>query len=61
MNTDSNEKSELKVNLDPYTLKKVLKDYKKIKKYMRSPLYTIRKIDGNEKTITKLMQQLDDM
>ena len=58
MNTESNE---LKVNLDPITLKKVLKDYKKIKKYMRSPLYAIKKLDGNEKMITKLIEEIDDM
>lgn len=58
MNSESNN---LKVNLDPDTLKKVLKDYKKIKKYMRSPIYTIKKMDGNENTITKLIQELDNM
>ena len=58
MNTESNE---LKVNLDPVTLKKVLKDYKKIKKYMRSSIYTVLKMDGNEKKVTKLIQELDNM
>ena len=57
MNTD---KSELNVNLNPVALKKVLKDYKKIKKYMRSPIYQIKKLDGNEKTVTKLMEYLED-
>jgi hypothetical protein len=56
----NSEGSELRVNLDPYTLKKVMKDYKKIKKYMRSPIYQIKKMDGSETTITKLMQELED-
>lgn len=56
----NSEGSELRVNLDPYTLKKVMKDYKKIKKYMRSPIYQIKKMDGSESTITKLMQELED-
>jgi hypothetical protein len=58
MNTESNN---LKVNLDPYALKKVLKDYKKIKKYMRSSIYAVKKLDGTEKTVTKLVQELDNM
>lgn len=57
----NSEGSELRVNLDPYTLKKVMKDYKKIKKYMRSPIYQIKKMDGSETTITKLMQELEDI
>ena len=56
----NSECSELRVNLDPYTLKKVMKDYKKIKKYMRSHIYQIKKMDGSETTITKLMQELED-
>jgi hypothetical protein len=56
----NSEGSELRVNLDPYTLKKVMKDYKKIKKYMRSSIYQVKKMDGSETTITKLMQELED-
>ena len=55
--TTSNEN--MRVDLDPVTLKKVMKDYKRIKKYMRSPIYEIKKMDGNEKVITKLMNELD--
>ena len=55
--TTSNEN--VRVDLDPVTLKKVMKDYKRIKKYMRSPIYEIKKMDGNEKVITKLMNELD--
>jgi hypothetical protein len=56
--TDDNDK--LKVDLDPHTLKKVLKDYKKLKKYMRSSIYQVKSMDGTEETITKLIKYLDE-
>ena len=56
MNTDS---KDLKVNLDPETLRKVMKDYKKLRRYMKSPLYQIKKMDGKEKVISKLMEELE--
>jgi len=56
--TDENDK--LKVDLDPHTLKKVLKDYKKLKKYMRSSIYQVKSMDGTEETITKLIKYLDE-
>ncbi len=52
---------ELQVNLDPDTIRKVMKDYKKIKKYMRSSIFAVKKMDGNEKVITKLMKNLEDI
>jgi len=58
MNTDP---KELQVNLDPDTLKKVMKDYKKIKKYMRSSIFAVKKMDGNEKVITKLMKNIENI
>ena len=50
---------DLKVNLDPETLRKVMKDYKKLRRYMKSPLYQIKKMDGKEKVISKLMEELE--
>ena len=52
---------ELQVNFDPDTIRKVMKDYKKIKKYMRSSIFAVKKMDGNEKVITKLMKNLEDI
>ena len=37
--------SNLNVNIDPDEMKKLLKEYKKLKKYMRSSLYEIREMD----------------
>ncbi len=53
--------SNMKVELDTDTLKKVMKDYKRIKKYMRSSIYEVKKMDGNEKVITKLMKELENI
>jgi hypothetical protein len=52
---------ELNINLNPNTLQKVLKDYKKIKKYMRSSIYEVQRLDGNENVVTKLIDRLDKM
>ena len=38
-----------------------MKDYKRIKKYMRSSIYEVKKMDGNEKVITKLMKELENI
>ena len=68
MNTESRDENvgvgstspkEVKVNLDPETLRKVMKDYKRLKRYMKSPLYQIKKMDGKEKVISKLMEELE--
>ena len=70
MNTESRNESvgvgttapqDVKVNLDPETLRKIMKDYKKLKRYMKSPLYQIKKMDGKEEVISKLMEELEGM
>lgn len=43
MNDENSNK--LKVNLNQNELNKLIKDYKKIKKYMKSSLYQIKKMD----------------
>lgn len=43
------------VNLD--SIPDILREYKKIKKYQKSSLYAIRKIDGTEKVISSLIQE----
>ena len=49
----SEEKIEVAINKDE--VKNLLKRYKKIKKYMRSPLYDIKKIDGTERIVSDLL------
>lgn len=48
----------VKMNLD--YLKDVKKKYKKIKKYMRSPLFAVKVMDGNEKVVSNLLKELED-
>ena len=59
--TTSIDPNQLQVNLDPATLRKVMKDYKKLRRYMKSPLYQIKKMDGKEEVISKLMEELEDI
>jgi|TARA_B100001094_G_scaffold310855_1_gene345931 phosphopantothenate synthetase len=51
----------LNVNIDPDEMKKVIKKYKKLKKYMKSPLFEIKKMDDNEKVISKLLKGVEDL
>ena len=48
----------LQMNLDG--LKVIKKQYKKIKKYMRSPIFAIKSMDGNEKVVKNLLKDLED-
>ena len=48
----------VKMNLD--YLKDVKKKYKKIQKYMKSPLFAVRVMDGNEKVVSKLLREFED-
>tara|TARA_B100002019_G_C21249673_1_gene590401 strand:- start:1172 stop:1399 length:228 start_codon:yes stop_codon:yes gene_type:complete len=47
-------KAKVNVNVDEMT--KVLKTYKKLKKYMKSNLYEIRNLNGTDDTISKLLK-----
>ena len=52
--------NKLKVEIDTNEVDKLLKEYKKIKKYMRSPLYQVKKIDGTEKVVSELLKEYED-
>lgn len=52
--------NKLKVEIDTNEVDKLLKQYKKIKKYMKSPLYEVKKIDGTEKVVSKLLKEYED-
>jgi len=54
----SEENLEVAINKDE--VGKLLKRYKKIKKYMRSPLFTVKNLDGTEKLVSGLLKDLDD-
>jgi len=38
-------------------VQKLLKKYKKIKKYMKSPIFTVRTIDGTEELVSSLLEE----
>ena len=47
----------MNIDVNADELKNLKKKYKKLKKYMRSPLYEIKVMDGNEKTISNLLKE----
>jgi hypothetical protein len=54
----SEEKIEVAINKDE--VKNLLKKYKKIKKYMRSPLFAVKTIDGTESIVSDLLKDTDN-
>ena len=54
----SEEKIEVAINKDE--VKNLLKKYKKLKKYMRSPVFTVKKMDGTENIVSELLKDLGD-
>jgi hypothetical protein len=52
--------NKLKVEIDADEVDKLLKQYKKIKKYMKSSLYEVKKIDGTEKVVSELLNEYYD-
>jgi hypothetical protein len=53
----SEEKIEVSINRNE--VKKLLKKYKKIKKYMKSPLYQVYVMDGTETIVSELLKDSD--
>jgi len=52
--------NKLKVEINSNEVDKLLKKYKKIKKYMKSSLYEVNKIDGTEKVVSELLSEYYD-
>jgi hypothetical protein len=48
----------VEMNLD--AIKEVKKQYKKIKRYMRSSIYTIAMMDGREQIVSRLLKDQED-
>jgi hypothetical protein len=46
-----------KVIINTNELDSIRKKYKEIKKYIHSPLFAIRSIDGTEKIVSKLIEE----
>ena len=50
-----------KVEMNPDEYKKLIKKYKKTKKYMKSNLFQIKMMDGTEKFVTELMKEAEQV
>ena len=62
---DEVEVTDPRQNLDNYTvnmqeMKKVVKQYKKLKKYTKSNLFQIQKLSGQETIIDKLVKEFEE-
>ena len=53
--------NDLNINLNLDELGPIKKQYKKLKKYMKSSIYEVRMMDGNEKTITNLLKENENV
>ena len=48
----------IEMNQDEY--KKLIKKYKKTKKYMKSNLFAVKTMDGTEKYVSNLLKEADE-
>lgn len=46
-----------KVTVNSDELNKIIRKYKKVKKYMRSPIYNIKNMDGTESLVSELIKE----
>ena len=53
------EEGKVNMNLDEY--KKLIKKYKKTKKYMKSNLIQVKMMDGTEKFVSQLLKEADQV
>ena len=51
------EKIEVNLRINTDEVDKLLKKYKRIKKYMKSPIYDLKVMDGTETYVTKLVEE----
>ena len=49
-----------KVLIQSNEMDKVIKNYKKAKKYMRSSIFTVKTIDGTETYISELIKEAEE-
>jgi hypothetical protein len=50
-------KEKIEISINKNEINKILKKYKKIKKYQRSPLFEVKTMDGTETYVSKLIQE----
>jgi hypothetical protein len=49
-----------KVNINTDELSKIIKKYKKLNKYKRSAVFTVKTIDGTENVISSLIKEAEE-
>jgi len=59
--TDNPNDGKAKVIIDQKEVDKLLKDYKKIKKYMKSSIFQIKTMDGTEEMVNQLIEEAKDI
>jgi len=59
-NIDDSYNGKAKITLNQREVDKLMKEYKGIKKYMRSPLFEVKKLDGTETYINSLIEESKD-
>ena len=50
-----------KIQMNPEEYKKLLRKYKKTKKYMKSNLFQVKMMDGTEKFVSQLLKEADQV
>ena len=53
-----NEKANVELNMD--AINQLTKEYKKIKKYMKSPIFQIKRMDGTGTRVKKLLEDNEE-
>jgi len=54
---DDSKDGKAKITIDQCEVDKLMKEYKGIKKYMRSALFEVKKLDGTETYISSLIEE----
>ena len=54
----NDEKANVELNMD--AINQLTKEYKKIKKYMKSPIFQIKMMDGTETKVKKLLEDNEE-
>ena len=54
----NDEKANVELNMD--AINELTKEYKKIKKYMKSPIFQIKMMDGTEPKVKKLLEDNEE-
>lgn len=60
-NIDDSKDGKAKITIDQREVDKLLKEYKKIKKYMKSSIFQVKTMDGTEEMVSQLIEEAKDI